>query len=78
MDAAIKNDFLFSDETRVLIGCAFEVLNNIGHGFIEKTYENVLVVKFGLRSIPYSQQPEFDATYKTIEVGKFIPAFICG
>ena len=37
--------FLLKEETHRIIGCAFEVLNEIGHGFYEKIYENALVVR---------------------------------
>jgi hypothetical protein len=30
-----------------IIGCALEVLNVLGHGTVEKPYENALVVEFG-------------------------------
>ncbi len=77
MDADQKKDFLYSDETHSIIGCAFEVLNEIGHGFHEKIYENALVVEFKLRGIPYTQQPEYDVTYKTVQVGKYVPDLTC-
>ena len=73
---ADKNDFLYSEETHEIIGCAFEVLNEIGHGLYEKIYENALVVEFGLRDISFSQQPEYGVTYKSVEVVKYIPDLI--
>lgn len=73
---ADQTNFLYSDETHAIIGCAFEVLNTIGHGLHEKIYENALVVEFGLRDIPYSQQPEYDVSYKSVAVGKYIPDLI--
>ena len=76
MDADKQNEFLYAEETHAIIGCAFEVLNAIGHGLHEKIYENALVVGFELRGIPYSQQPEYDVIYKTVKVGKFIPDLI--
>lgn len=51
---------LSKDELFQIVGCAIEVLNTLGHGIVEKPYENALVVEFGLRSIPYLQQPVFD------------------
>jgi GxxExxY protein len=30
------------------------VLNTLGHGLVEKPYENALVVEFGLQAIPFS------------------------
>ena len=40
-------------EVYEIVGCAMEVLNNIGHGYHEKPYENALVVEFGLREIAF-------------------------
>jgi GxxExxY protein len=67
---------LFRDEVFQIVGCAIEVLNTIGHGLIEKPYENALVVEFGLRKVPYQQQPLFDVLYKGHKVGLFIPDLI--
>ena len=64
---------LFRDEVFQIAGCAIEVLNTLGHGLIEKPYENALVVEFGLRKIPFLQQPAFDVLYKGQKVGLFIP-----
>jgi len=35
----------------ILMGCAMEVLNGLGHGFHENPYENALLVEFRLRTI---------------------------
>ncbi len=55
---------LNEEETKRIIGCAMEVLNCLGHGLLEKPYENALVVEFGLKGIPFKQQPRFDVVYK--------------
>ena len=55
------------------MGCAFEVLNTLGHGLLEKPYENALCVEFKLRGIPFVQQPRFDVFYKNVKVGDYIP-----
>jgi GxxExxY protein len=46
---------LDKDEVFQIVGCAIEVLNMLGHGIVEKPYENALVVELGLRNIPYHQ-----------------------
>ena len=51
-------------------------LNTLGHGIVEKPYENALVVEFGLRQIPFKQQPAFDVLYKGQRVGAFVPDLI--
>ena len=67
---------LLKDEVFQIVGCAIEVLNTLGHGLIEKPYENALVVEFGLRKIPFRQQPVFDVLYKGQKVGVFVPDLI--
>jgi GxxExxY protein len=54
-----------------------EVLNALGHGLLEKPYENALVVEFGLQDIPHQQQPRFNVLYKDVAVGEYIPDLIC-
>jgi GxxExxY protein len=66
----------FDKETRSVISCAFEVLNTLGHGLLEKPYENALCVEFSLRDIPWLQQPRYDVLYKTVKVGEYIPDLI--
>ena len=61
-----------------IIGCAFEVLRELGHGLHEKPYENALVVEFGLRGIAYEQQRRFDVRYKNVWVADFVPDLIAG
>ena len=65
-----------SKEVYEIIGCAMEVLNSIGHGYHEKSYENALVVEFALREIPFLQQPRFEFIYKEVPVGIYIPDII--
>ena len=67
---------LLENETRQIIGCAMEVLNALGHGLLEKPYENALVVEFGLRGIAYAQQARFNVVYKRVKVGEYVPDLI--
>ncbi len=67
---------LFEDETHLIIGCAMEVLNVLGHGLLEKPYENALCVEFASRNIQFKQQRRYDVVYKTIKVGEYIPDLI--
>ncbi len=68
--------FLLKKETHRIIGCAFEVLNELGHGLYEKIYENALLVEFGLQVVPCEQQRRFDVLYKKHPVGFYVPDLI--
>jgi len=69
-------DFSFKNETDAVIGAAFAVLNELGHGFHEKPYENALVIEFALREIPYAQQPRYPMLYKGVRISEFVPDLI--
>ena len=71
-----EEKLLYKNEAFQIVGCAIEVLNTLGHGLVEKPYKNALVVEFGLRNIPFRQQPLFDVFYKEHKVGLFIPDLI--
>jgi GxxExxY protein len=67
---------LLKHEVFQVVGCAIEVLNTIGHGLVEKPYENALVIELLLRKIPFKQQPSYDVLYKGHKIGLFIPDLI--
>lgn len=71
-----KNELPFSKETGEILGCAMEVLNELGHGFIEKPYENALAIEFTHRKISFQQQSRYDILYKGVSVGTYIPDLI--
>jgi GxxExxY protein len=76
MDTNRGEVLLLKTEVFRIVGCAIETLNTLGHGLLEKPYENALVVEFGLRKIPSRQQPSFDVLYKEQKVGVFVPDLI--
>jgi GxxExxY protein len=59
-----------------IVGCAMEVLNEIGHGLREKTYERALCREFDLQKIPYFQQEIFPVEYKGVKIDEYIPDLI--
>ena len=71
-----KHELLLKDEVYQIVGCAMEVLNTLGHGLLEKPYENAFCVECGLRGIVVTQQKRFEVSYKNIKVGDYIPDII--
>ena len=71
-----KHELILKEEVYQIAGCAMEVLNTLGYGLLEKSYENALVVEFELKGIPFQQQPHYPAVYKSVQVGEYIPDLI--
>ena len=57
--------------TERIIGSAFEVLNELGHGFPEAVYHKALVHELGQGKISVEQQVSFQVRYKGVTVGSY-------
>ena len=71
-----ESELIHGELVYAIVGCAIEVLNELGHGLNEKPYENALTVEFGLKGIAYNQQARFEVTYKGRSVGEYVPDLI--
>ena len=56
-----------------IVGCAMTVLNSVGHGLREKTYERALCVEFRNQNLSFSQQSVYPVVYKGETVDEYIP-----
>ena len=58
--------------TKKIIGCAYTVANNLGHGFLEKVYENALAHEIQKTSLHVEQQKPIQVIYDGVIVGDYI------
>jgi GxxExxY protein len=56
-----------------VVGYAMEVINELGHGLREKTYEKALIVEFQRNEAHFSQQKIYQVLYKNVHVDDYIP-----
>jgi GxxExxY protein len=52
-------------------GAIFEVNRELGSGFLEKVYENALIVELNERGLKAVQQVPIRVKYKGIEIGEY-------
>ena len=71
-----ESKLILKAETEQIIGFAFIILNELGHGMNEKVYENALVILFKVNGIAFDQQRRFSVLFREVEVGEFIPDLI--
>ena len=62
--------------TERIIGCAFQVANSLGAGFLEKVYENALAIEFHNRNLSFRQQYPIEIHYNDMVVGDYIADFL--
>ncbi len=70
-DSVLQRDLVFR-----IVGCAFEVVKEVGHGLHEKPYENALVLAFHDTGISVQQQAAFPILFKARQVGEYVPDLI--
>ena len=71
-----ESKLILKAETEKIIGFAFEILNEVGSGLLEKVYENSLTVLFKQNGVAFDQQRRFPVLFRGVEVGEFIPDLI--
>jgi GxxExxY protein len=62
---------LLQPVTGRIIGCAFKVANALGHGFIEKVYENALAHEMRKSGLGVVQQRGIVVFYDDVIVGEY-------
>ncbi len=58
--------------TEQIIGCAFTVGNRLGCGFLEKVYENALVIVLRRAGLHIAQQQLMKVLYDEVVVGTYL------
>ncbi|MCA6379505.1 MAG: GxxExxY protein [Cytophagales bacterium] len=65
----IKPEYLYSELTGKIIGCAMEVHNFLGNGFQEVIYQRALSYEMELNKILFSREVEMPIFYKNKDIG---------
>jgi GxxExxY protein len=73
-----EGEYLYSEETRKIIGACYEVHNTMGNGFLESVYQEALMIEFYKQNIPYVAEQKLEIWYKEDKLTKFYTAdFVC-
>lgn len=67
-----QDKILYKDLSYKIIGLAMGVHRELGSGFLEKVYENSMMVLFRREKIPAIQQAPIDVYFKTEIVGHYV------
>ena len=68
-----KKDLLYPELSYQVVGCTYEVFNEIGGGHKEKAYQNAMQISLTSKNIKFSEQLYFPVLFKgqVIEKGYF-------
>jgi len=64
-------DSKYTELTEKIIGIFYKVYNNLGYGFLEKVYENAMMLEFNNENIPAVSQYAIKVVYQDEIVGEY-------
>lgn len=71
-----ENDLIHCDLTRKIISCCFEVIREIGSGFLENVYKNALFIVLKQNGMRVSTEQVFEMVFRQRKIGKYIADII--
>ncbi len=66
-----ENEILYKDLSYKIVGLAMKVHSKLGYGFLEKVYENALMVLFRREGIEAKQQVPITVNFEEEVVGNY-------
>jgi GxxExxY protein len=71
-------DIIYEKESYQIIGACIEVHKELGPGFLEAVYQEVLTIEFSKQNIPFCREKELRLFYKNVSLQKkYKVDFIC-
>jgi len=68
--------YKYEEVTEKIIGAFYNVYNALGYGFLEKVYENALILELNERAMVAKQQIPIEVHYKDKLVGEYFADII--
>ena len=67
----VDDNYIYSELTDKIIGCAYDVYNQLGFGFMEKVYENAMMIKLPQKGLEVVQQVPINVCFEDKLVGEY-------
>ena len=67
----MKENYLHTDITGKILKAFFKVYNTLGYGFLEKVYENAMLIELRKMGLKYSNQLPIKVFYENEKVGDY-------
>ena len=70
-----SQDLKYKELTEKIIKIFYDVYNKLGYGFLEKIYENAMMIEFGKEGIPATSQSPIKVLYEKQVIGEYFAEF---
>jgi len=72
----IKDNYIHSEITDLIIKAFYNVYNKLGFGFLEKVYENGMMIELKRLGLDAEKQKQLKVFYDDIEIGEYFADII--
>ncbi len=72
----VKKDLLYPELSYEIIGCAFQIFNDIGFGMNEKFYQRAFAAVLKQKNIAFKKEQLVELIYQEQEIGRYFLDFI--
>ena len=74
----IKNnaELLHADISEIILGSCFEVMKELGSGFLENVYKHALIIAMKQRGLSVSIEQALEVEFRNQKIGKYIADLI--
>jgi len=70
---ANKHQWVEADLIYRVVGCAMTVINHLGHGLREKTYERALRIELVQEGLSFQSQRSYPIHYRGVHIDDYVP-----
>ena len=71
-----EKELPYSDLTRTIIQCCFEVMKELGAGFLENVYKNALYIAMKQKGMDVLVERTYEVMFRKQKIGKYIADLI--
>ncbi|WGF92713.1 GxxExxY protein [Aequorivita marisscotiae] len=70
-------NIIYKEDSYAIVGCMFDVYNELGSGFSEIVYKDAIEYEFKQKDIPFEREKQYSVKYKDITLPhKFYADFV--
>jgi GxxExxY protein len=70
-DGKKEEDLPYFEVTRTILNCCFEVMKELGPGFLEKVYKNALLIAMKQQGLQVEIEKPFEVIFRDRVVGRY-------
>src|SRR5271163_1044655 len=71
-----KKELPHADISEIIIGCCFEVMKELGSGFLENVYKNALFIAMKESELTVLVEQSFEVVFRNRKIGKYVADLI--